>query len=527
MQLRPYQQKAIDDLYQWFYNSNEGNPVIVLPTGAGKSIVVAELCRDALANWPDTRILMLTHVKELIEQNAEKMLEVWADAPLGIYSAGVGRKELDEPITFASIQSIHRHAEKLGHIDVVLVDECDLISHKETGTYRKFLAALQRINNSIRVIGLTATPYRLGHGYITEGEDALFSDLIEPTSIEELVHLGYLAPLKSKHTRSQLSTKGIHIKQGEFAADELEAVALDAVKGVAAEIKERAAHCKSVLVFCAGVKHATEMAKALDGEVVTGETPKQEREDIINAFKAGKIKYLTNANILTTGFNHPDIDCIALVRPTMSARLYVQMVGRGMRLKSHTDHCLVLDFAGCVAQHGPITLVTPPKKKSNKPGEAPIKCCPNDACMELVHISVKVCPACGYIWPEPKPAKVKLHNDDIMGIAPLEMRIKGWRWDEYISKTSGKVMLRVRYYPERLHGDIVTEYLPVTHDGYAGDKARGLLAKIANAANADRLDDNLATIASAMTTANAPALVKYKREGKYFRIVERSWTDAK
>jgi len=138
MELRDYQQKSITDLYRWF-ELHEGNPCLVMPTASGKSHVVAALCKDAIQNWPETRVLMLTHVKELIEQNAEKMLLYWPDAPLGIYSAGIGVKQLGQNITFAGIQSIYNIPEKVGHIDLVVIDECHLVNHAQTGTYRMFI----------------------------------------------------------------------------------------------------------------------------------------------------------------------------------------------------------------------------------------------------------------------------------------------------------------------------------------------------------------------------------------------------
>jgi superfamily II DNA or RNA helicase len=158
---------------------------------------------------------MLTHVKELIEQNAEKMLQHWPNAPLGIYSASVGRRDIGEPITFAGIMSVRKKARAIGRIDLVLVDECHLINHKETGSYREFINDLREINPHLRVVGLTATPYRLGHGVITD-KPALFDALVEPVKIEELVLQGYLAPLRSKVTKLKLDTSGVHTRGGEF-----------------------------------------------------------------------------------------------------------------------------------------------------------------------------------------------------------------------------------------------------------------------------------------------------------------------
>ena len=342
--LRDYQQRTIDQLYAWFDAGNQGNPCLVLPTGSGKSHIVAALCKDALQSWPETRILMLTHVKELIEQNAEKMRLHWKGAPMGIYSASIGKKQLGEPITFAGIQSVRKKAKQIGHIDLVIIDECHLVNHRDEGGYREFLGQLQAINPAMRIVGLTATPYRLGHGLITD-KPALFDALIEPVSIEELIYKGYLATLRSKVTRARLDTSGVHKRGGEFIESELQAAVNIPEQNlkIIREVAHLAGDRKSWLFFCTGVKHAEDIASALNGvgisaKCVTGETSKTERERILAQFKAGEIRTLTNANVLTTGFDYPDIDLIAMLRPTMSASLYVQMAGRGMRPKSHTDH---------------------------------------------------------------------------------------------------------------------------------------------------------------------------------------------
>ena len=530
--LREYQRRAIDQLYSWF-EKNEGNPCLVLPTGAGKSHIVAALCKEAVQNWPETRMLMLTHVKELIEQNAEKMRLHWPGAPLGIYSASIGRKQLDEPITFAGIQSLRGKADKIGHVDLIVIDECHMVSHKDEGGYRELLNALKAINPSLRVIGLTATPYRLGHGMITD-KPALFDGLVEPVSIEELIHKGFLSKLRSKVTKAKLSTEGVHKRGGEYIEAELQAAVNKADKNAAvvAEVMALAGERKAWLFFCAGVAHAEAIAYELNAQgikaaCVTGATPKVEREQILQDFKAGKIRALTNANVLTTGFDYPDIDLIAMLRPTMSASLYVQMAGRGLRVKSHTDHCLVLDFAGVVETHGPITAVKPPNKVSGDgDGEAPVKVC--DSCGELCAISAKECEACGAAFPEPKKKDLKLRDVDILGLDPIEMPVRAWWWKKHTSRASGKEMLAVTYYPDGLSDQAVTEYLPILHEGYAGDKALMQLMTMARYANADIDTSKDAWFDSSMVLSlnesKAPAMVKYKRDGKFFRVIERRWT---
>ena len=531
--LREYQQRAIDMLYAWFEAGHQGNPCLVLPTGSGKSHIVAALCKDALQNWPETRVLMLTHVKELIEQNAEKMRLHWPGAPMGIYSASIGKKQLGEPITFAGIQSIRTKAHMLSHIDLVIIDECHLVNHKDEGGYRKLLGELKAINPALRVVGLTATPYRLGHGLITD-KPALFDDLIEPVSIEELIFKGYLATLRSKVTRARLDTSGVHKRGGEFIESELQAAVDtdDNNQRVVREVIELAGDRKAWLFFCTGVKHAEHVAEVLRqhgiaAECVTGETPKKEREQMLADFKAGRLRTLTNANVLTTGFDYPDIDLIAMLRPTMSASLYVQMAGRGMRPKSHTDHCLVLDFAGVVETHGPITNVQPPKKGRDRDGEAPVKVCDN--CGELCAIAVSICPACGHPFPEPESKKLELRDDDIMGLEGKDLEVTSWNWRRHVSRASGKEMLSCTYYGS-LSDKPITEYLPVLHDGYAGQKAMRQLLTIANSSGAHLAEaahlegsEGLEYLAVQMSNSKPPTSIEYRLDGKFHRVLKRSW----
>jgi len=526
MKLRDYQQRTIDQLYQWFAASNEGNPCLVLPTGSGKSHIVAALCKDALQQWPETRVLMLTHVKELIEQNSEKMRLHWPGAPMGIYSASIGKKQLGEPITFAGIQSVRNKSKELGHIDLVLIDECHLVNHKEEGGYRTLLAELKAINPALRVVGLTATPYRLGHGLITD-KPALFDDLIEPISIEELIHKGHLSKLRSKITMSQLNVDGVHKRGGEYIESELQAAVNTDSNNKAAveEIIWQAVNRKAWLVFCAGVKHAQAIADEMNANgivaaCITGDTPKAERENILARYKAGEIRALTNANVLTTGFDYPDIDLIAMLRPTMSASLYVQMAGRGLRPKSHTDHCLVLDFAGVVSTHGPITNVQPPKKAGSGNGEAPVKVCDN--CDELCAISALKCPACGNPFPPPAKKELVLHLDDIMGVEGLELEVTSWAWRKHLSRTSGKEMLAVTYYGG-LSDVPVTEYLPVLHDGYAGQKAAQQFVTIARQAGVEKNAQGLDEAVASMKGSRPPSLIEYKKDGKFYRVIRREW----
>lgn len=532
MQLRDYQERSITELYRWL-EKNSGHPCVVLPTGAGKSVIIAELVRQALQGWPETKVLMLCHQKELLEQNAQKMRAIWPGAPMGVYSASLGKKQLGEPILFAGIQSIRNKAHLVGHIDICIVDECHCISHKEEGGYRKFISDLLAINPNMRVVGYSATPYRLGHGYITD-KPALFDDLIEPVSIEELLYKGFLSPLRSKVTALTYDTSGVKKRGGEFVEADLQAAVntFDNNSAIVDEVIARAGDRRSWLFFCVGIEHAEAVCdmlkdRGISAGCVTGKTPQGERARLLEGFKRGEIRALTSVGVLTTGFDAPNTDLIAMLRPTMSPALYVQMAGRGLRVKEHTDHCLVLDFAGLVKTHGPITNVNPPEKSGK--GEAPVKACPE--CAELVHLSVMTCPGCGYQFPPPEEKESKpkmLHMDDIMGKAADEMEVASWAWRMHVSKQSGKEMLAVTYYGSCLSSKPITEYITVLHEGYAGEKARAMLAQIARKAGAEsalELSD-LDLIAATLQRATPPSIIGYKADGKFHRVLMREWNHA-
>jgi DNA repair protein RadD len=525
--LRDYQARAIEELYQWFRNNETGNPCLVLPTGAGKSHIVAALCKDIVTRWPDKRILMLTHVKELIEQNAKKMREHWKNAPMGIYSSGMKRFDLSEQITFAGIQSVRKKHEEIGYIDLIIIDECHLVSHKDEGGYRMLIKNLTEINPKLRVVGLTATPWRLGHGLITE-KPAIFDAIVEPVSIIDLIENNYLSPLKSKLTVEQLNVSGVQKRGGEYIESELQkAVDKDDVNSkIVEEVLRVAGDRKAWLFFCTGVEHAVHIkdqlvAKGIESEVVTGDTPIQKRNRIINDFKAGKIKALTNANVLTTGFDYPDIDLIAMLRPTLSPSLYVQMAGRGMRLKSHTDHCLVLDFAGNVSKHGPITNVKPPSKKGQKEGICPVKVCPK--CFELVHPSLRKCSSCGYEFPETEKEQMFIHGDDIMGIEGSTMIVSRWKWETHVGLKSKQETYKVSYYCDNKSIKPVVEYFATKNSGAFGIMARKTVQTIANRLGLKINVDDIDGTCKQLNQSPPPFMIDYTVDGNFFKILLREW----
>jgi len=340
--LRDYQERAIGSIYDYF-ESNTGNPLVIMPTASGKSIVIGDFIRGVLSDYPGQRILMLTHVKELIEQNYDKLKAIWSEAPCGIYSASLKRRDTQDAITFAGIQSVYQRAEDLGHYDLILVDECHLIPVSGMGRYRSFLSATQEINPAVKVVGFTATPYRLRSGLLTEGEDRIFTDVaIDLSSGEEMLKMieeGYLAPLVSKSMNTAFDIENVHIRGGEFIPSELQEIMGDAGNTHAAleEVVRYGTERRSWLIFCSGVRHAENVTRLLKdqynirAELITGQTPIKERERIIEQYKTGVIQALANCDVLTTGFDAPETDMLVFLRPTQSTGLFVQMCGRGMR----------------------------------------------------------------------------------------------------------------------------------------------------------------------------------------------------
>lgn len=532
MELREYQQRAVDQLYEWFRSNPEGNPVLNLPGGSGKSVVIAKIVQDSLHNWPSTRVLMLVHSRELVAQNAAKLRAMWPGAPMGIYSAGLNKRQLGEPITYASVQSVRTKAERLGHIDLVLVDEAHCISTTEAGGYRTLIAGLKAINPHLRIVGFTASPYRLGHGMITEGKEAIFSDILEPVSIAELVFKGHLCPLRSKLTTHKLESSGLHIRQGDYIASEMQAAfnTDEHNVAIATEVIERAADRKHILVFGAGIDHCIQFANTLcsmgvTADWLTGEDASGVRDQKLKDFADGNIRVMCSVGVLTTGYDFPALDCIVFLRATMSPGLYLQMAVRGMRVHPEKDDCLVLDFAGVVAKHGPVTAVQPPKRKGEAGGgQVPTKGCPD--CGELIHASVMTCPACGHVF-EAKEKNFSLRNDDIMGIKGQDMPVTSWNWRRHTSKSTGKEMLAVTYYGN-LSDPSVTEYLPVMHEGFAGQKAMRQMVKMERSSGAAITGtiadpDFLEEAALEMNAAKPPSEIEYKKDGKFYRVLDRRW----
>jgi DNA repair protein RadD len=419
--LRDYQRAAVDSIFTYF-DKGGGNPLVGMPTGTGKSLVLSQFIKEAYQKYPGQRIIKLTHVKELIEQNYKTLLNIWPSAPAGIFSAGLGQKETCFPITFAGIASIVKMPRVFGHIDLVLIDEAHLVSTKHDTMYQLFLAKLREVNPYLRVIGFTATHFRVGQGLLTQNgglfNDVCF-DLTTYESFNWLLEQGYLCPLIPKKTRIELPVDGVRIQGGEYVQKDLqEAVDQnDITYGTLKETIELSTDRDHWLVFASGINHVLHVRDALidlgiNATCVHSKMGTAERDDNIRGFKSGKYRAMVNNGILTTGFDFPAIDLICMLRPTRSPGLWVQMLGRGTRpiyvgefdlttafgrlaaqAAGPKRECLVLDFAGNTRRLGPINdPVIPKAKGAGGGGTAPIKLC--EVCGTYNHASVRFCVFC-------------------------------------------------------------------------------------------------------------------------------------
>ena len=522
LDLRPYQRAAIDGLYNYWAAKKGDNPLIVAPTGSGKSLIIAHLVKDAMS-FPGTRVLMLTHVKELLEQNATELLNLYREADVGFYSASLKKKVLHRAVTFAGIQSIHKRAfEMIPPPDLVIVDECHLIPRSDSTRYNKFLSDLKLANPAVKIVGLTATPYRLDSGWLHKGEGAIFDGIAYDIPVADLMEQGFLAPVVSKAGARKIDLSEVGHRGGEFIESELAKAASDPelVRETVAEIVKYGADRRAWLIFACGVIHANMIrdefqTHGIEAHVVTGADGMTERAEKIERFRRGDYKCLINVNVLTTGFNVPHVDLVALVRATESAGLYVQIVGRGTRIAPGKTDCLVLDYGDNVMRHGFIDKVKPKIKSKVEDGEAPCKECPS--CQTIQHAAMRNCVVCGYAFPPP----VLNHGNKAYSGAMISTQVQAeWvdvddvgysRW-----RKEGKPdSIRVTYYCGLIK---VSEWLCPDHGGYAAE--RYIKRKAALGANANTTEEAI----NECDHWTRPRRIKVKPNDKFHDIVQLDYS---
>lgn len=540
-------------LYNYFEEAN-GNPLLCYPTGTGKSFLNAGIAFDILMKWPNQRILMLTHVKKLIEQNLEKLLMLWPNAPVGIYSAGLNQKDTIQPLIFGAVASVVNNIAAFGHRDLIIIDEAHLVSPDENTMYQIIIKCLTEINPFLKVIGLTATPYRAGQGLLTE--TGLFTDIcFDLTGIgpfNRFIEEGYLAPLIPKRTNIEIDTSDIKINRGDFAQNQLndatEKVLYEALK----ETVERAYDRNCWLVFCSGIKpseHAAEILQSfgVSALAIHSKLTDSECDKRFEAFQRGEVKAIVGNNKFTTGFDFAPIDFICMLRSTMSTNLWVQMLGRGTRPYDCNNtakyiqgfdyvkqNCLVLDFGGNSKRLGPVNDPQLPRKKGDKEGEMPIKICDNNntkdnkGCGIYNHPSARFCGGKPYLSNEGCGAefvfKTKLvktaGTDELIRGINFEHTIETFNVDKVIyhrhNKIGSEPSIKVSYWSGLKR---FTEYVCPQHKGYAFTRFKQWWFQRTNFELPKSTDEALVMISQLRT----PKQIVVRTDTQYPEILKTEW----
>lgn len=532
LQPRQYQEEAVIEVVN-FLLTKSGNPVLDACVSSGKSLMIAEIVKRIIEIDPSAKILMLTHVKELIQQNFDKLMAQYPNADAGIYSASIGQRKAYNQITYAGIQSVFKRYNQIGHRSVIMIDEAHLISPNQKTMYRKFLDMMKAINPHVRIVGFTGTAYRSKEGLITEGENALFDEVCHSITMPQLLKLGYIMPLVSKSSAVQADLSRVKTIAGDFSQKgmqeaidkkELTRLALD-------EVERWASDRKTGLFFCAGIEHAKHVRDALrergySCEMITGKTPKKEREAILKRFKSGELQYLTNDSVLTTGTDVPNLDLIVLLRGTKSPVLYTQILGRGVRclganaeesIKNGKENCMVLDFAGNVERFGAVDKIEfKPKKKQEGGGIViqAVKIC--EKCREPNVLFAKVCEYCQEPFPKLERERINHGTEAFDGaimstdIKPKRVEVTNVFYSRH--KKDGKPdSLKVSY--RKGVKEVACEWVCLEHEGFARSKAEGWWQRMHGCSAP-------ATVTEALQKKPLPPKALWlKKNGKYKEIM--------
>jgi DNA repair protein RadD len=467
---REYQTKCVNALY--LDTINKYNPLIAVPTGAGKTVILSRFIIRYLDRYPHNKVLILSHTKNILQQDFDTLEDFLPDHFIGLYSSGLGIKNIEQ-ITVAGIQSVYRKktSKLFKDFDLCIIDEAHTISTKKKSMYQQFFS-----RSDYQIAGLTATPFRTRYGYIYEGEKAIFNklsyDLTSRNKFNELIENKYLCKPCPLPPELQLNTENVKVTAGDYNLKDLdfkinrEEITKEAIKSLIIYGK----HYKSWLIFAINIEHAHNINMELRKNGINSQEyhSNNDNDKIIEEFKSGKIQAIINVGKLTTGFDAPNIDLICLLRPTMSPVLHVQMIGRGLRTFPGKTYCLVLDYAGNTARLGPINAMDIQRKRRGKnKGKAITKSCPLCGC--LYHPTVKKCSLCGHEFVFKEKIKPKADN--------IRLIKKGSKYKWYnvtnvfykIHKKKNRPdTLKVTYYCGIFS---ITEYICFDHKGYARKQA--------------------------------------------------------
>lgn len=481
---RPYQRHCIDAFYGYYDSGKTGHGLIVVPTAGGKSLIIGGLATEICKKWPGQRIIILSHVRELIQQNYEKVKLCWKDAQAGIYSAGLKKRQAYNDIVVASVQSVFDKAHEIGHRDLCFIDEAHLLQFANMGMYGKLLTALLEINPAMKICGFTATDYRLDGGRLTEGNGKLFDDVIIDIPIKYLLDEGYLTTPIGKSQVAQANLEGVKRTGGEFNIKQM-AERFNVEQFINAALDEDIPYLEdrnSIAVFCATLENANHVCdgmikRGFPCEVIDGQMRADIRENKLQRFRSGELRALASVGVMTTGTDIPNMDAVVLFRATESPGLYQQIIGRGFRVMyadgfdlttaegrlaaiaaGPKPNFITLDHGGNIKRHGSIINIEKPKKREkgerrDPTPKAKIRIC--EKCRTAWLLDVKICGECKTVMVTERDSLANLtiqaSEENVLGDLFLQGERAEWfavddvKYSKH-EKAGGATSLKVTYY---------------------------------------------------------------------------------
>lgn len=426
LKLYDYQEGAIDSLFSYLKETKgkgNNNPLLQVPTGGGKSLIQAHIIKKVLELVPTASILCLCHATEIIKQNYEEYISYTKNGNAGIYCGKLKRKD-KTPVLFSSIQSIAKSDLYKQKFDIIIIDEAHLCNNKMSGQYREFIHKTKEFNQKVRIIGMTATPWRMDGGCLLEGEKNLFNSIVYRITIKDLIERGRLTTIitpNAEQTRN-IDYSGLTVNRirNDFTQSSMSDAIMQSIDKIVPEFNYILKHRKHVLVFAPTIVVCEKIKEQLEllgekCELFIGSTPERERKILKKKLSTGEIKYLISVDALTTGFNVKNINAIVCLRPTQSSSLWIQILGRGMRVFPGKKDCLLLDYGENTSRHGPVENIEAPPQKVKRNGSNGellyVKNCPR--CDMEMAMSCRSCPHCGFEYPviERKFSKLEQEKD--------------------------------------------------------------------------------------------------------------------
>ena len=471
-ELRDYQQDALSGIWRYWREDEGTAPLVVVPTGGGKSVIIAEMIRLIRRKNDKVRILMVSHVKELVVQNLERMRQNAPDlsSSIGIMT-GPYTENRRAPILCGTIQTVINRKEQFEDtpFDLMIVDEAHLIPTRDSSQYRTLIAYLRSINPNMRLIGFTATPFRLDSGYLHQGADAMFDGVAADVPIKTLIDDGRLVTPRTTWNAESMDVTKLKTQAGEYTAESQDEairpvigkMALDALKQGSRTERDRwlwfFPSVESAQIACDWLEINNQKAVCIHGGL-----PAIERDDLMRQFSEGEVQHCTNVNIMTTGIDIPAINHIVLARATKSTVLYIQMCGRGLRPYDGKDRCVILDYGKNAQTHG--TLDRPRIHEKGKPKDREPAARQCKACGCYMESDAAHCPECGYI-PPPRKRKINLtqpfRGEMVSWLSPPHsVGVRAVNYEKWEGK-SGFPTVRVRYALD--DGDYISEWLCPEH----------------------------------------------------------------